>query len=160
MHVWLSDKRVKSMPEGLDSAPENGDEDNQKRIAFYQEMVSGWVTTQIEADKQAMGLSGLAVGLLVTLGGSVFDRLSCIIWFIAGLAFFGSIATGLRVLYLNARYIEQVLAENNPSEEERVLKRVTRYTLWVYGLFFLGAAFTAILAVISTPVIQNGDFFP
>jgi cell division septal protein FtsQ len=53
-----------------------------------------------------------------------------------------------------------VLAENNPSEEERVLKRVTRHTLWVYGLFFLGAAFTAILAVISTPAIQNGDFFP
>jgi len=47
------------------------DEAASKRVAFYQELVSGWVTTQIEADKQAMTLSGLAIGLLMVLHRSI-----------------------------------------------------------------------------------------
>ncbi len=131
------------------------DEAASKRVAFYQELVSGWVTTQIEADKQAMTLSGLAIGLLMVLHRSINTSHGFVLWSLAGVAFFMAIISGIRVFYVNARYVEHVIGGDDDIQEAQVLNQLSRLTHLIYGSFLTGAFLTAILAVISTPFIQK-----
>ena len=129
------------------------DENALKRVAFYQEMVSGWVNTVIESDKQAIGLSGLAIGLLMTLRSSVDTGAGFVLWSLAGMSFFAAIIVGMRVLYLNALYVEQVLSGEN-EEETQVLNH-HRGTTLIYSLFIIGAFLTALLAASTSPFLRN-----
>ena len=85
-----------------DTAP---DEYALKRVARYQEMMAGWMTTQIEPDKQAMGLSGLAIGLLVAFRNEIDSGAAFVLWIVAGLCFFSALLAGMRIMYLNARHL-------------------------------------------------------
>ena len=133
----------------------SNDESKLKRVAFYQEMVSGWITTQIEADKQAMGLSGLAIGLLMTLRQTVENSGAFVLWILAGISFFTAILFGMRVLYLNAAYVEKVVSEENDLVEAQVVQQLSRMTNLIYTFFIIGAILTAVLAVSTTPYLQH-----
>ena len=133
----------------------SNDKSKLKRVAFYQEMVSGWITTQIEADKQAMGLSGLAIGLLMTLRQTVENSGAFVLWILAGISFFTAILFGMRVLYLNAAYVEKVVSEENDLVEAQVVQQLSRMTNLIYTFFIIGAILTAVLAVSTTPYLQH-----
>ena len=130
------------------------DEFKLKKVAFYQEMVSAWITTTIEADKQAMGLSGLAIGLLMTFRGAIATSGDFVLWSLSGLSFFTAILVGMRVLYLNAKYVEEVVGGENELVEAQVVNQLSKMTNLIYTFFIVGAALTAVLAVSSTPYLQ------
>ena len=131
------------------------DELTQKRVAFYQEMVSGWFSTQVEADKQAMGLSGLAIGLLMTFTHSVSTRGEFVLWSLAGISFLTAILFGMRVLHLNARYLEEVVGGENELVEAQVVNQLSKMTNLIYTFFIIGAVLTAVLAASSTTYLQT-----
>ena len=126
-----------------------------KQVAFYQEMVSGWITTQIEDDKQAMGLSGLAIGVLMTFRKDIETSGAFVLWILAGLFFFAAILLGMRVLYLNAAYVEEVVSEDNDLVEAQVVQQLSRMTNLIYTFFVIGAALIAVLAISTTPYLQH-----
>jgi len=70
-------------------------------------------------------------------------------------AFFMAIISGIRVFYVNARYVEHVIGGDDDIQEAQVLNQLSRLTHLIYGSFLTGAFLTAILAVISTPFIQK-----
>jgi len=131
------------------------DENALKRVAFYQEMVSGWVNTVIESDKQAIGLSGLAIGLLMTFRSSIDTGARFVLWSLASVSFFAAVIVGMRVLYLNALYVEQVLSGENEARETQVLNHLSRMTTLIYSLFIIGAFLTALLAASTSPFLTN-----
>ena len=135
-----------------DKAP---DEYALMRVARYREMLAGWMTTQIEPDKQAMGLSGLAIGLLVAFRQEINTGAEFVLWIVAGLCFFSALMAGMRVMYLNARYLEKELADDSETDKTKALIGLSRMTAMIYGFFLIGATFTAILAVSTSPYLDN-----
>lgn len=137
------------------SAP---DEDALKRVAFYQEMISGWLTTQFEAGRQAVGLSGLAIGLLMTFRGQIDALESLVLWGLAAVFFLVSVLVGMKVFYLNAQYIEELVGGNSMEKEKKIITRIATTTRCIYGLFIVGAFFTGALAATHTPYFRTlGD---
>lgn len=90
-----------------------------KDKAFYSAMVGAWLNTKLERDKQLLGLSVTAIGLLVTLlrtvGVSSFSQT-----ILFGFALFSFLITVISAIYIldkNATHIEEMLRE---SEEESI----------------------------------------
>jgi len=131
------------------------DEHALKRVARYQEMMAAWMTTQIEPDKQAMGLSGLAIGLLVAFRNELDTGAAFVLWIVAGLCFFSALLAGMRIMYLNAHYLGKELSDDSEADKTSALMGLSRMTTMIYSFFLLGAAFTAILAVSTSPYLEN-----
>jgi hypothetical protein len=93
-----------------------------KDRAFYSAMISAWLNTRIERDKQLLGLSVTAIGLLVTLlrtvGVSSFSQM-----ILFGFALFAFLTTVISVIYVldkNAAHIEEML--RGVTTESQALK--------------------------------------
>jgi hypothetical protein len=82
-----------------------------KEKAFYSAMIGAWLNTRLERDKQLLGLSVTAIGLLVTLLRTVgvSSPLQIILF---GLALFAFLITVVLVIYIlgeNSTHIEKIL---------------------------------------------------
>jgi uncharacterized protein (DUF4415 family) len=90
-----------------------------KEKAFYNAMISAWLNTRLERDKQLLGLSVTAIGLLVTLLRTVgVSNYSQVVFF--GLALLAFMITVFSVIYIlgeNSTHIEKVL-ENSETESK------------------------------------------
>ncbi|MGV2389941.1 MAG UNVERIFIED_CONTAM: hypothetical protein LVR29_21790 [Microcystis novacekii LVE1205-3] len=70
-----------------------------KQKVFYSAMITAWLNTRLERDKQLLGLSVTAIGLLVTLLRTVgVSSLLQIILF--GVALFAFLITVVSVIYI------------------------------------------------------------
>jgi hypothetical protein len=85
-----------------------------KQKVFYGAMITAWLNTKLERDKQLLGLSVTAVGLLVTLLRTVgvSDIGEIILFSLAMLAFLVTIISVIYILDANAEYIEEMLASS------------------------------------------------
>ncbi|WP_377482129.1 MAG: hypothetical protein P2A85_29085 (plasmid) [Microcoleus anatoxicus] len=92
-----------------------------KDRAFYSAMISAWLNTKLERDKQLLTLSTSAIGLLVTLLRTVgVSNFSQILLFGAALiAFLFTVISVIWILGKNANHIEQML--NGYETESRQL---------------------------------------
>ena len=90
-----------------------------KDKAFYSAMLSAWLNTKLERDKQLLGLSVTAIGLLVTLlrtvGASSFSQV--ILFGLALFAFLITVISAIHILDKNATHIEEMLSD---SEEQSI----------------------------------------
>lgn len=100
---------------------ENSDKEDYeaKEKAFYTAMISAWLNTRLERDKQLLGLSVTAIGLLVTLLRTTgVSNLSQIILY--GFTLFAFLITVVSVIYIlgeNSTHIEKML---DSSETESI----------------------------------------
>jgi hypothetical protein len=93
-----------------------------KEKAFYSAMISAWLNTKLERDKQLLGLSVTAIGLLVTLlrtvGISSFSQA-----ILYGFALFSFLITVISVIYIlgeNSTHIEKIL-ESSETESRALM---------------------------------------
>lgn len=119
--------------------PQNipSDEQAQKNIAYFTEMLSAWKENRMEADKALLTLSGGGIALLVTLlstNASLtnLDKSLCGL----ALAFFLLAILGCIMIFkLNARHIEDVLLQK--AKGSRILRNMDHMVL---VLFLVGVS--------------------
>ncbi len=103
-------------------SPEKQDYEAKNKV-YYAAMLSAWLNTKLEYDKQMLGVSVTAVGLLVTLirttGASSILQKS--LFGGALLSFLVTIIVVFRILAVNAKYIEKIkkIKEEEEKEEEK-----------------------------------------
>jgi len=107
----------------MESSDKEDYEANKK--AFYSAMIGAWLNTRLERDKQLLGLSVTAIGLLVTLLRTVgASNLLQIIFF--GLALFAFLITVVSVIYIlgeNSKHIEEIIESSEAeSKTEEILE--------------------------------------
>ena len=94
-----------------------------KEKAFYSAMIGAWLNTRLERDKQLLGLSVTAIGLLVTLLRTVgVSSLLQIILFV--LALFAFLITVVSVIYIldeNSTHIKKILLEGSEIESRKLM---------------------------------------
>ncbi len=142
----------------------------QKRVAFYQTIVGAWVQTRMEADKQLLTLSGLAIGLLMIFQGELKSILQLFFWLSAGGLFVSTLITILFIFLNNSTHIEYVIAENQEQDAEKKAefkikaeimdKKLNRQTICAFVTFILGILLTAALAIAKSNImiiINQGD---
>jgi len=103
-----------------------GEDYEAKNRAFYSAMLSAWLNTKLERDKQLLTLSTSAIGLLVTLLRTVgvANWLQVGFFGTALIAFLFSVISILAILGKNATYIEEML--NGSETEDRQLAFLDR----------------------------------
>jgi uncharacterized membrane protein len=126
---------------------ENNDEQEiykARKVAYYGACVEAWITTNMERDKQILGLSSLALGGLIAFQQTLNDTTSFLLWLGASLIFISAIILALFILSLNAKYIEKLIKENVTPDDE---KRMSLADGVLTVLFILGIVLTFSLAV-------------
>jgi hypothetical protein len=117
--ITTLNRRVERLIAVSNKAMENSDKNDceAKERLFYSAMLGAWLNTRLELDKQLLGLSVTAIGLLVTLLRTVgVSNFSQIVLF--GFALFAFLTTVISVIYIlreNSKHIEKLL---NSSEAE------------------------------------------
>jgi hypothetical protein len=93
-----------------------------KEKAFYGAMITAWLNTKLERDKQLLGLSVTAVGLLVTLLRTVgvSDIEELVLFSLAMIAFLVTIISVIYILGENAEHIEKML-DSSESENRKLM---------------------------------------
>ncbi len=151
----------------------NGTDDPEylhKKIAFYQTVLGAWVQTKMEADKQLLTLSGLAIGLLMLFRKELESILQLVLWLSAGGLFVGTIITILAIFWNNSTHIEHVIAENQEQDVEKKTefkikaeimdKKLDRQTMCAFFMFVLAVILTFALAIARADImiiINQGD---
>ncbi|MBP0021870.1 MAG: hypothetical protein J7647_30475 [Cyanobacteria bacterium SBLK] len=115
-----------------------------KEKVFYSAMISAWLNTKMERDKQLLGLSATAIGLLVTLLRTTnVNNVSQIIIF--GLAMFFFLMTVIAVLGIldqNSKHIEKTL--DNRDVNHKTLKYLDKIA---ECSFIIGMALIVIIGI-------------
>jgi hypothetical protein len=108
---------------------QSSDEEDHKyrEKAFHNVLMGAWLNTKFERDKQLLGISATAIGLLVTLlrTGGVRDSSQLIVFSLALLAFLVTIVSALWILDANSTHIENVL--NGSETESKTLMRLDKF---------------------------------
>ncbi|MGB2234337.1 MAG: hypothetical protein ACPH5J_02065 [Candidatus Puniceispirillum sp.] len=124
------------------------DEEALKRVSFYQVALGAWVQTRMEADKQMLALSALAVGFLISFHDKLNHTWDFLLWVLSGLLFLATIGAMLIVFRLNAKYLSEINKDetdkNNKNTVNEQLKLLTKFGFWT---FFLGVFLASVLAV-------------
>ncbi len=110
-----------------------------KEKAFYSAMISAWLTTRLERDKQLLGLSVTAIGLLVTLLRTVgvSSPLQIILF---GLALFAFLITVVLVIYIlgeNSTHIEKILGGSEIESRKLMCLDKTAGISFVVGMVLI-----------------------
>jgi hypothetical protein len=110
-----------------------------KEKAFYSAMIGAWLNTRLERDKQLLGLSVTAIGLLVTLLRTVgVSSLLQIILF--GLALFAFLITVVLVIYIlgeNSTHIEKILGGSEIESRKLMCLDKTAGISFVVGMVLI-----------------------
>ncbi len=124
----------------------------QKNVAFYQTFLTAWVQNRMEADKQLLVLSSLAIGLLMFFRNELKTPPELIIWLLAGGSFITTIIIILFVFLNNSDYIEYMIAEDDAQESEKqnLEKKLQKQTACAFGLFIIGIILTLVLVVVKS----------
>jgi uncharacterized membrane protein YiaA len=93
-----------------------------KDKVFYSALISAWINTRVERDKQLLGLSATAIGLLVTLLRTVGVLNLLQLWFygVALFTFLVSIFSIMCILSKNAEHIENLL-DHSEAESKTLI---------------------------------------
>ncbi len=142
----------------------------QKRVAFYQTIVGAWVQTRMEADKQLLTLSGLAIGSLMLFRGELKSISQLVLWLSASGLFVGTIITILFIFWNNSTHIEYIIADNQEQDAEKKTefkvkaeimdKKLNLQTICAFVMFVLAIILTFALAIARTNImviINQGD---
>jgi hypothetical protein len=123
-----------------------------RKKVLYSVMVSAWVNTRFERDRQLLGLSATAVGLLVTLLRTlgVQDQLQLLVFSLALFSFLATIASVLMILHENSEHIENVL--EHTETESNILAFLDKIA---WGSFVLGMLLTAVIGIESGKLKLN-----
>ncbi|BAZ52355.1 hypothetical protein NIES4103_50150 [Nostoc sp. NIES-4103] len=145
--VRLSHSNLKNM-ESL-----NKEEYEAKDRAFYSAMISAWLNTKIERDKQLLGLSSTAIGLLVTLlrtfGAS--NSLQKFLFAFALLSFLITVIAVVCILDRNAVHIQEVLNKSKTQDKcLMVLDKVAAFS------FIIGMILVIIIGL-NSAVINSSE---
>ena len=120
-----------------------------KSRAFYSASISAWFNTRLERDKQLLGLSVTAIGLLVTLlrTGGVANLLEIIFFGLALFAFLITVISVICILDENATHIESILdGSKNESKTLMCLDKVAGFS------FFIGMILIVIIGMYSAAI--------
>ncbi len=144
----------------LDEQESNNSEYMQKKVAFYQTFVGAWVQTKMEADKQLLTLSALAIGLLMFFYDRLDNVLQLVLWLSAGGLFIGTVITVLFIFLNNSTYIEYVINEDQEHDIQKkaelkikaeiMSKKIERKTACAFGMFIISVVITFVLAIAKT----------
>jgi len=132
-----------------------------KDRAFYSAMISAWLNTKLERDKQLLTLSTSAIGLLVTLLRTVgVSNFSQVLFFGAALiAFLFTVISVIWILGKNANHIEEML--NGSETESRHLVFLDRVATisFVMGMIMVViiGMYSATISLIEKGTNMNQD---
>ena len=122
------------------------------RAILYDTLCKGLFQSRIEMSKQLLGLSVLAIGLLVGILGDPASLIKSWIWLGACFSFLACIMTVLIVFYINGQYIEGKIGKHH-EEKEGLVNKINKNEKFLDFLkpispftFALGAVLTTILA--------------
>jgi uncharacterized membrane protein YqhA len=120
-----------------------------KDRAFYSAMISAWLNTKLERDKQLLTLSTSAIGVLVTLLRTVgVSNFSQILLFGAALiAFLFTVISVILILGKNANHIEKML--DGSETENRHLAFLDRFATIT---FIMGMVMVVIIGMYSATI--------
>ena len=98
----------------------------------------------MEVDKQVLTLSGLGIGLLMTLTDGLTTAHVIALWCAAAICFLISILLVLLIFSKNSDYLMILVQNGDEKRHGNALRLMTR---WAHGLFFGGALLTVALAL-------------
>lgn len=130
----------------------DAEEYNARDRIFYTAMVNAWLNTKLELDKQLLGLSVTAIGLLVTLlrtlGISSYQQL----YLFSGTLFFFlvTVISVFLILGINARHIEKTLNDKK-LQDDKYLAFLDR----VAPISFCSGMVLVVIIGISSAVFQS-----
>jgi uncharacterized membrane protein YgcG len=124
-----------------------------KDKVFYAAMISAWINTKLERDKQLLGLSVTAIGFLVallrTVGVSDLAQLG--LFSFALFAFLVTIISVIAILGENAAHIEKMLdSSETESKALTVLDKVS-------GISFVAGMVLIVIIGINSALINLGE---
>lgn len=125
-------------------------EEQDKRVAFYQTFLTAWVENRMEMDKQILTLSSLAIGFLMFFHDKLGTVAEFVLWLGAGSMFIISIILILCIFRNNSSFIEFLIREDNQSSQNALEKKLQYMTSFSFGAFCGGVIFSFILAVSKT----------
>lgn len=135
----------------------NENEHIEKSKAFYNALLSAWLNTKLEHDKQLLALSSTAIGLLVTLIRTmgVSDILQLGLYSSALIAFLITIVSVIYILGENSLYIENIL---NGVDARNIGLRIADSI--ARASFILGVVLVIIIGINSAVYeLINSDIF-
>lgn len=96
-----------------------------KEQSYYSALVSAWINSSMEKDKQIITISSAGIGFTISVLAAIKDSLS-IVEFVAGIIIMGifcwTIFLGLKIFSYNSDYIDKILkAQAIKSAQEKLL---------------------------------------
>ena len=131
------------------------DELSQKHVAFYQTMLSAFIETRNEFDKQLLTLSVAALGFLLSSSDKLISNsLSLFMLALSSLLYLATIIGLLRILTLNAKYIEKELRSDAEAAGEvtKTLDQNDKLVRWAFGI-----ALTLTVILFLMIIFTEGD---
>jgi ABC-type Fe3+-siderophore transport system permease subunit len=135
----------------------NDSENEQKRVAYYQTFLGAWIENRMEADKQILTLSSVAIGWLMTFYDKLDGCLELALWLVAGTVFSVAVIIVLFIFRDNSKYIECVIREHDSALHDRLEKKLHGMTVCAFILFFSGVALSFILSVTKAILHLNNE---
>ena len=125
-----------------------------KSVAYYSALVQAWIQTRMERDKTLVTLSGIAIGLMITIlttvGTNSFIELA--FYFFSFIGFIVTILVSIRIYKLNSTHIEMVIkGESESVPELRVHDRIAE------AGFILGASLLIIIGIMAAANQISGE---
>ena len=108
----------------------------EKEKVFYSAMISAWLNTKLERDKQLLTLSSTAIGLLVTLMRTmgVSDILQLWLYISSLSVFLITIVSIIYILGENSSHIENILNGNDIKSRKLMVADRVATTCFIIGL--------------------------
>jgi hypothetical protein len=119
---------------------------------FYTAMVNAWLNTKLELDKQLLGLSVTAIGLLVTLLRTMGTSSSQQLYLFAGtlFSFLVTVISVFLILGINAQHIEKTVS-NNKLQDNKYLE----FLDIIAPISFCAGMVLVVIIGINSAVIHN-----
>lgn len=131
------------------------DELSQKNVAYYQTMLGAFIESRNEFDKQLLTISVAALGFLLSSSTKLItNSFSLVLFVLSALLFLGTIVGLLRILTLNARYIEKELKSDAEAASE-VTKTLEQNDKLVRCSFGVALGLTVVLFLMI--IFNEGD---
>ena len=122
----------------------NSNEDKQVEN-FNNCLIEQYIQNANEKDKQLLGLSSLAIGLLATFINQTMTCLSFVLWFLSGIFFIITIISTLKIFEENKKY---TMSLYNNSDCKEIEGKLGILDFCEYWSFIIGTILLFILSII------------